>query len=329
MNLLTFEEAIEENSSDSKVLLLGNGFSIAQTEGDFNYDNLLNKSNIDKHVCIHNAFKVFGTVDFEEIIESLERAGKVACAYGKKNEYSEDADTVREELLQAIQDVHPDNFHSIPGSEVQSCVSFLKEFNSIFTLNYDLLLYWVSLASGQFADGFGLGDRIGNEIGPFKENADCNIYNIHGGLHLFSDEKGEVYKKCADSSGNLLPSITKTIREEKRRSLYVAEGTSQEKLRKIYSVPYLTHCYKQFKKTIENNTLFIFGHSINEKDQHIYDAIGESGVKVLYYCMFDSENLSESQGEQISLLEEKGISIKYIDANKMDVWGKIKEEATL
>jgi hypothetical protein len=51
----------------------------------------------------------------------------------------------------------------------------LSSFGKVFTLNYDLLLYWVILGRQQFADGFGLGTESNGFRGPFKTSARCNI----------------------------------------------------------------------------------------------------------------------------------------------------------
>lgn len=55
----------------------------------------------------------------------------------------------------------------------ESAAAFLKHFGSVFSQNYDLLLYWVSFEVPKLYDGFALdnkhhGDRF---QGPFKEAA--------------------------------------------------------------------------------------------------------------------------------------------------------------
>jgi hypothetical protein len=82
------------------------------------------------------------------------------------------------------------------------CIRFLRQFDTIFTLNYDLLLYWVILEKpGLFQDGFGLGQKKSGFHGPFEENARCKIYNLHGGLHLFQTSTDEVEKIIRSPKG--------------------------------------------------------------------------------------------------------------------------------
>lgn len=321
--IITFEQALEETNSSDRAVLLGNGFSIAQTEGDFAYANLLEKSTIAQNTPLQNVFTTFQTVDFEEVVKSLELASKVAGAYGRTDEerqYIDDAENVRQQLIQAIRTVHPNNFTNIPDSEVTACAEFLKFFGKVFTLNYDLLLYWISLHSGEFRDGFGLGDKANGFLGPFKEDAHCSIYNIHGGLHLFLTPSRDVEKRIS-SVENLLTAITGTISDQKRFPLYVAEGTATQKLNKIKSVPYLNHCYEELKTSSGN--LFSFGHSVNGKDRHIYDAIFSSGIDAFYYCLFDQTKIDETE-EDLARYKTRNprIAIKYVDASQMNIWGK-------
>ena len=73
----------------------------------------------------------------------------------------------------------------------------------LYQSNYDLLLYWVRFEVPKLYDGFALGKkhRDGRFQGPFQEAAYCQIFNLHGGLHLFQDKIGDVYKALDHGSG--------------------------------------------------------------------------------------------------------------------------------
>ena len=330
---ISFLEAIQEVQSCSRAVLLGNGFSIAQVGQSLAYSNLRKESDIDKKTSLESVFDTFNTSDFEKIIRYLETAEKVAQAYNREpeaSEYKTDAKEVREQLIKAIKKVHPPDFDSIPPQEINSCVIFLKNFGKVFTLNYDLLLYWVLISSDAFIDGFGYGKREGSLWGPFNREA-FNMdgkgffYNIHGGLHLFlSWPYRDVYKAIANRGDNLLNSITNIIHEENRLPLYVAEGTFEQKLDKIRSVPYLNYCLEELQGL--SGVLFVFGHSGNRTDEHIYDAIFKSRIATLYYCIYDATQLSEIRGllEEYRTKHNNYIPIKYIYAGPgyMNIWGK-------
>ena len=331
---ISFVEAINETQfGGSRAVLLGNGFSVAQS-ASFGYKDLLNESDIDKYPSLEKVFDNFDTVDFEKVIRHLENAGTVAQAYCRSpeaTEYITGAKEVRKQLIEAIEKVHPPDFDSIPLQEINNCGNFLKCFNKIFTLNYDLLLYWVLnnlrtpglIVPRNFNDGFGLGKVINGLKGPFDtEKAWCDIYNIHGGLHLFQQPDQDVHKAIA-SSNNLLSSIKNIISQQSQLPLYVAEGKWEQKLAKIKSVPYLNYCLEKLQGL--SGTLFVFGHSGSGNDEHIYDAIFKSNIHKLYYCVYDFNKFSDISG----LLQKcktkkysKNIPIKYIDVGQMNIWGK-------
>ena len=326
---ISFGDAMNETQFwGNRTVLLGNGFSIAQA-GSFVYSNLLKESSIDQNSSLGNVFCKFGTVDFEKIIQSLEIAAKVAQAYSQKyltEQYQAAAKEVRNQLIGAIKKVHPRDFRSIPEQEIKNCVHFLKSFGKVFTLNYDLLLYWVLISSDAFIDGFGYGKRKDPFFGPFNREAfkmagKGFFYNIHGGLHLFQWPDRDVYKAIASRGDNLLDSITNIIGQHPELPLYVAEGTFEQKLDKIRSVPYLNYCFEELQG-LSSGSLFIFGHSGNRTDEHIYDAIFKSKIKALYYCFYNEAQLPQVRGlfEECRTKHKNYIPIKYIDVGQMNVW---------
>jgi hypothetical protein len=260
--ILSFEEAIKASGPNVRSLLLGNGFSIAQAGGQFSYANLLEKSGLASENPIRNVFNVLKTFDFEKVMKALEDASQIELAYGDKDrskKFNEDATAVREALIHAVRAVHPGIKFDIPKMQRDACAIFLKKFKSIFTLNYDLLLYWVILhgAEGEFSDGFGLGGET-DGFRLFKEEAYCNTYYLHGGLHLFLSNERETLKRILKND-TIIDDIAATIRERAQLPLFVAEGTAVQKIERIRSVPYLTYCYGAL--SLIQGSLFIFGHA--------------------------------------------------------------------
>src|SRR6185295_3230928 len=116
-----------------------------------------------------------------------------------------------ESLVKAINDTHPEHKGEL-AFELDSGAKFLAHFATVFSLNYDLLLYWLNLEKAKLRDGFGLGADIGGGEfrGPFSEHAYCDIFNLHGGLHLFRDEAGDIYKAQNTGKG-VIATITMAI----------------------------------------------------------------------------------------------------------------------
>jgi hypothetical protein len=292
--ILSFDDAMKQADGQEIALLIGNGFSIQH----FSYKTLLEKADLKDDDPIRALFAAVDTVDFERVIKALEDAAIVAEAYGEEKQsttFVADADRLRQALVNAVRTTHPGHREHIAAS-IPSCIQFLNQFDTVFTLNYDLLLYWMILdKDAAFSDGFGLGEEQNGFRGPFKTDANCNVYNIHGGLHLFSTEIGEIEKRLMGDSG-VIDAIAETITNDKRLPIYVAEGTSTGKLNRINSVPYLRHCYDQLATS--SGCIFVYGHSADPNDEHIYDAIFNSNVEQLFFCIHQpTASVTQIDGE--------------------------------
>jgi hypothetical protein len=247
----------------------------------------------------------------------------VERAYGHNvhaDELKADAQRVREALVEAVNSTHPAHREDL-GTKYTSSAGFLEKFSTVFTLNYDLLLYWVNLERRLLSDGFGLGSQIGSFHGPFAEEAYCHLYNLHGGLHLFDDGTGGIIK-AIDTGSGVIATITETIAARGQLPVYVAEGTSPQKMRKINSVAYLRHCYD----TLRSNAaaMFVYGHSADENDAHIYRAIFGSEAKHVYFGVYkpDDSNLKVLDGLLAKYQKTAGSGAEYtfFDSESAKVW---------
>lgn len=321
-DVIQFAEAIKHTNGEDRTLLVGNGFSAQY----FNYANLLEKSGLEPESPIRNLFKKLGTVDFEAVVRALESAALVELAYDHAKhaeELERDAQAVREALVQAVKTTHPEHREELEKS-YENASRFIDGFGSVFSLNYDLLLYWVLLEHGNHKDGFGLGQNsVGGRLrGPFQPQAHCSVFNLHGGLHLFQDDIGDVYKALNTGDG-VVATISDQIIRGKKMPLYVAEGTSQAKLKKIKSVDYLRHCYEVLRENTAN--VFVYGHSADENDAHIYDAIFRSGAKHVYFGVHRPNEAKRRQFDarlsKYSKLAGDRIPYTLYDSESANVWG--------
>jgi uncharacterized protein DUF4917 len=326
MPVLSFAEALKETAPKTgqlRHLLVGNGFSMAQGGARFDYPTLLERSGLPDNGEIRNVFRQLRTVDFEEVMRALEHAAVIEAAYGecaRSDRFNRDAGVVRDALIQAVREVHPGLQFDIPEDQRTACATFLRNFDQIFTLNYDLLLYWVIIhgARAHHRDGFGLGETI-DGFRTFSLSANCTVFFVHGALHLFLDDQNGTRKRVV-TNATIVNDITETIRRSRRLPLFVAEGTDAQKMRKINSVPYLRHAYEQLINC--NGSLFIFGHSASENDSHIYAAVTRSRITTIYYCVFRPQDaLSEVQARLARrLASNPRIQVKYVDSGTVTVW---------
>lgn len=356
----TFQEAIEHSANRGKRnLLLGNGFSIACQPDVFRYESLLEKAPIEGRSRIRKVFKMSNSTDFEGIIKLLESSEKVLKIYspkssehnaGIRSEIKQDAHLLRKILVKVIATNHPETPGDISEEMYSSCRKFLRHFiesktdtaGRIYTTNYDLLLYWTLLhelqdvdARLQFElehnDGFGRDRNTPDEYVKWMGESSAQsqrVHYLHGAIHLF-DDGTDIYKYTWSRTGTrILQQIEDALRGEKY-PLFVAEGTSQQKLKTIKHNPYLYHSYKSFSKIMGGNSgsLFVLGFSFSNSDQHIIDKIVSGGIRQLYVGVHGNKN-SDGNKRMVRTLsnmmssrrKNAEMDVMYFDSAGANVW---------
>lgn len=321
----TFQQILNElDEGEKPVLLIGNGFSQAWNSVVFNYANLFEKADFGtSNVILRSLFDHFQTFDFEKIMNQLLGAEAVAKAYGADNiviqKIAMDQIFLKDTLIATIGANHPSKPSEVTSTQFTLARTFLAQFTKIFSLNYDLLLYWArnqELEPAGFSsdDGF----RAGRRWTP--DEADQNVFFLHGGLHLF--DTGEEIKKLAyKGSGD---SIIDQVREnltKGRFPLFVSEPTADKKKSRIERNPYLNYCYRKLAEL--NSSLVVFGHSVQDNDKHIFDQIQRSGVARVYVSLYGDENTpsnARTKANAQSFLAKNGRVIDFFSAESTSVW---------
>jgi len=346
----SFDEIIEisDKIGDKRKLLLGNGFSCAWDKDIFSYSALLDKARESKEFKkepeVAAMFKEFDTKDFERIIKVLKDGSKLVRVYHgdiKNKSISKKllkhSEKLKKLLVYTITHNHPDKTVRVSEEEKSSCYNFLKRFDRIYTLNYDLLLYWTVLNfinEGKFEDGFHEGspsdDYVVWEIG---DEITAKLIYLHGALHLF-DSETEIRKFTWSRTDKALKDQILEALKQDLFPIIVAEGTSKEKMEAILHNAYLSRGFSSFKKI--GGQLFVFGHSFKNNDEHILTAIEEGKIEHLFISILKSEK-GENKNQifsRVSLMEvrrdtlrKKGSKIKslntyYFDADSAKVWGE-------
>ena len=244
-----------------------------------------------------------------------------------------DAEGLREVLVHAIADGHPEKPYDISNDELLSCREFLANFNKIYTLNYDLLLYWAIMNEQEssskkiYDDGFRMPNTGGEDYVSWNiENTDKqNVFYMHGALHIF-DAGDELKKFTWKRTGIALIEQIRAALEDNMYPMIVAEGTSKQKLAKINHSNYLSRSYRSFNKIHDN--LFAFGHSFADSDNHILDLIPiNRSIKDLYVSIFGdpSSVVNREIIEKATALASKRtgkqpLNIHFYDASSANVW---------
>ena len=180
---------IEDKFTDK--LLLGNGASRAVWDS-FEYTSLYEEAKkverIDPRLV--NLFLNLGTNDFEYVLRLLSQTGRV-----NRILQIQDKDTLRlytnlkMALIETIHKIHPK--HEQVKSQLLVIAEFMKRFNTILSLNYDLLVYWTMMEAKDkygnwFKDGFIDEGRFDTDYESLREpfNADgaTLVFYPHGNL---------------------------------------------------------------------------------------------------------------------------------------------------
>lgn len=330
----TYAEAIDATRRRKRHLLLGNGFSIA-AHAEFRYDSLLNAGEA-LTPSLARVFKTLETTDFEVAIKGLQDAIDITKAYVDSPQtfaaMSNDIAAIRRRLIAAITAVHPARANVITDEQKEACVAFLQQFirrrtgGAVFTLNYDLLLYWVV---ARHAEALGCNDGFnGRPLRWSPDNGDQNLFWLHGGLHLRAEAAGITkltYKQP------LIAQIQEGF-EEDVTPLFVSEGHSKQKLARIRDNEYLSHARRAFAKACGRETaaLFIYGLSLKEQDRHILEVVGRGAIGSIYVGLHGGvhgearERVSEVARGWRASREKRGqpeIDVAIFDAAECLPWG--------
>lgn len=333
-------QALQLSGSGKKHVLLGNGFSRACRNDIFAYDKLFERADFTSlSKSARKAFDILDTTDFEVVMESLKAAAKLVRVYAKKKsklavEFEEDADGLREVLVSAIAESHPERPADIDDAQYTACKQFLSNFEDIYTLNYDLLLYWTLMQDKiqpdiRCDDGFRQPEDGPEDWVTWDSSAHGqNVYYLHGALHVYeSGPEIQKYTWC-NTQLPLIDQIRAALKAEKY-PLFVAEGTSEQKMSRIIRSSFLGRTYR----SVENigGSLFVYGMSFGESDNHILRAIARSKVTKLYVSLYGkpdsktNKSIIERAGELTDKRKEAGrrnaLEVAFFDAASAKVWG--------
>lgn len=352
MPLMTFAEAIADSQQFSKRhLLLGNGFSIACRPDIFHYGSLFAKADFSQVPEAAAVFEALGTEDFEIAIRALENAARILPAYVPHGaaaiaKMHEHAAALKEILVQAIAGNHPHIPPDVPDQKFWACRRFLSHFlaagGQVFTLNYDLLLYWTLMHDDMpfdapialtTNDGFGNDEDDPNAdyvVWQGETGAhDARVHFLHGALHLF-DSGAELKKYTWIRKGVPLVDQARAAIAADAYPLFVAEGTSAKKKAKIRHNAYLYQGFKQLTRNVEQgkHCFFVFGHSLAENDEHILNRLARGRFPKLYVGIYGDPLSAENQqimARANTLAATRHVrvplEVAFYDAATADVWG--------
>lgn len=353
MALLSFDDAIADSERYAKRhLLLGNGFSIACRADIFHYGSLFAQADFSAAPEAVKVFEALGTQDFEIAIKSLENAAQILPAYVEASRDPQalmlaHAAALKEILVQTIAANHPRIPADIPDRKFWACRAFLSHFvrrggGQIYSLNYDLLLYWTLMHEDmpfgapvllEKNDGFG-----NDEDEPDADYVvwqgetaahSASIHFLHGALHLF-DSGAELKKYTWVRKQEPLIEQARAAIAANAFPLFVAEGSSAQKKDKIRHNAYLYQGFKQLTANAGTGThcFFVFGHSLAANDDHILNRLARGKFPHLYVGIYgdpltaDNERIMKRANGLARLRSDRHpMAVTFYDAQSANVWG--------
>ncbi len=273
-------------------LLIANGASIA-LDPQFSYTSLKeyaeNNNELEKDIL--RLFKEFNTDDFEHILRLVWHAAIINNKLNIRDDKTQRAyENIRNALISSVRAIHSD-YDEIKET-LPTLYEFTKNFKTIVSLNYDLILYWIMMYGNSLQDGHNFKDCFNRNTfqmdwrklrTPIRGQTDVTlVFYPHGNLSLARDIYDEEYKISSNRS-NLLESILATWQSGDAVPLFISEGTTEKKLNSILSSRYLQTVYNEVLSNIlipisssnpnNKHSLVVYGWSFGVHDMHILKKI--------------------------------------------------------
>jgi hypothetical protein len=266
------------DSEDWDSLILGNGASIAVFKS-FDYKSLYRfalKQGL-LNPGVKSIFNYLKTTDFELALEMLWGAHVTNRLLGVKNDKAGGSYiALRTALIEAVKEVHPE--HADVAESFDQIASFMKQFQTVHCLNYDLTVYWAMMHwnhkdvanKDRFMDGLlNQGFPKAPNDWPSRKGGRrvTRVLYPHGSLILASDLFGNYRKISAGRDKLLLVNIGDAWEQKELIPMFVSEEKSPQKRKNIERSHYLRTVFNDYLPLCKN--VVIFGWSLEEKDQHL------------------------------------------------------------
>lgn len=346
VKVVSYESAMKSlEGAKKRHLLLGNGFSIALRPDIFTYGSLYENADFGAAPHVKKLFEALGTQDFEVAIKHLQDAARVVEVYRPSavtlaRRLRHDAAVIKDALVTAIARRHPDRPYDIASGQYAACRAFLRRFDHIFTLNYDVLLYWAMMQDEVDGHTFRHDDGFRHpEEDPdqpwvsWQQGNAATVSYLHGALHLFDAGSAITKYTWSKTDKPIVEQIRAALADE-RYPLFVAEGESKTKLARIMHSGYLHKALRSFESCCGSPgaAVVVFGHSLAANDRHVLRCIAKGACSDLAVSLFgdpDSKGNREAIANALALQEQRGpakgkrpaLRVTFYEAASAKVWG--------
>jgi len=342
----TYRQALHETRKTRRHLLLGNGFSMAYDRNLFSYENLAAAGGEPDQTVRDLLSEKAGDIEAAIIVllqrrgfavdeGELEKAEALALQIGE----------LKEHLIRAVTAVHPGSAFDVEVDRKAQCCNFLKPYigrsaiphGIVFTTNYDLLLYWTLVAHAIFRsrgdvlcwDGFKGEDWVPKVM----QHVNMSAVYLHGALHLHNHGNGikRIMYQMGAVNLNLITQIRMRL-DQNEFPIFVAEGDSSTKLRRISGNPYLSAAFDKFKFACKegDSALFVIGHRLAKQDEHLSDQIGKGRIGTVYFGAYGGAGSEDARnaeklaarwaGQRADTPWKAPLTVKVFDSRECEIW---------
>lgn len=335
-----FEYAIKDwaeikDNYENGNLIISNGASVALHQ-KFRFDSL--KEEAEKlrlfNDDISKLFIEFDTSDFELILRLVWHAKLINKHLGIVDQKLDSAyENIKQALIKVVKEVHCE--HSDIADQLPQLYQFTKQFRTVVSLNYDLILYWILMYGNRNEDGHRFKDcfqgsglfrnnwqDLRNPIRKEKE-VTLSLYQ-HGNLSIFRDAKNTETKVQRGDFEGLLEVITSQW-EDNKIPLFVAEGTGTKKLESIKSSSYLSTIFYEVLPDLitQKANLVIYGWSLGKQESHLVKQIFKNKQSGKVAISIFQNNQEECHRIYRLIKNEKvapNIEIEFFDSQSSGCW---------
>lgn len=335
-----FEYAIKDwaeikDNYENGNLIIGNGASVALHQ-KFRFDSL--KEEAEKlrlfNDDISKLFIEFDTSDFELILRLVWHAKLINKHLGIVDQKLDSAyENIKQALIKVVKEVHCE--HSDIADQLPQLYQFTKQFRTVVSLNYDLILYWILMYGNRNEDGHRFKDcfqgsglfrnnwqDLRNPIRKEKE-VTLSLYQ-HGNLSIFRDAKNTETKVQRGDFEGLLEVITSQW-EDNKIPLFVAKGTGTKKLESIKSSSYLSTIFYEVLPDLitQKANLVIYGWSLGKQESHLVKQIFKNKQSGKVAISIFQNNQEECHRIYRLIKNEKvapNIEIEFFDSQSSGCW---------
>ncbi|MCW6027132.1 DUF4917 family protein [Stenotrophomonas rhizophila] len=309
--------------------ILGNGASIA-VSSSFSYGSLLGEASSSKLMAsdVEQLFTFFKTTDFELILRIVWQASNVNRSLSIEDSRTRKAYLgVRECLIQSVQAIHPE-FDQV-REHLPAIYQFLKHFDTVASLNYDLIVYWALMHGYEqddehaIKDCFGAGGLFQDDWrrlrAPIRgQRSTTLVFYPHGNLSLCRDSVEQEFKIHSNDAG-LLQSILTRWRSEEVVPLFVSEGISEQKVAAIKNSYYLSTVYREVLRC-ERETLVIYGWGLGEQDIHLLRRMRDTGIRRVAVSVYGGDQIYCNRVFPIIRDALGAVLVEFFDSQSIGCW---------